>query len=127
MKYYVLFVDGNDRWWMKFLKPGFKHCVLLREYGENLFLYFENLFGDIIVDVVDVPLREIQEETQAIVVEYEVPDTEPAHRSVQEIITCVTTLKKIMGIADIRIQTPYQLYLYLLKNGGKLWADCQSS
>lgn len=121
MKYYILFMEPDvPAWWMAKMKKGFRHCGLLKNLSEGLYIYLENLYDNLHTDLCFMDLNAIQEHTGAIIVEYECerPDVRMNHL---EPITCVTVIKKTLGIADIRIQTPYQLFKHLLRNGGKIW------
>lgn len=122
MKYYVLFMEPDvPAWWMAKLKKGFRHCGLLKEYDEGIYVYLENLYDSLHIDLCMYDLNAIQRDTGAVIVEYEYERTCDVRMNHFEPITCVTVIKKTLGIADIKIQTPYQLFKHLLRNGGKIW------
>lgn len=123
IKYYILFMEPDvPAWWMAKMKKGFRHCGLLKELDKDTYVYLENLYNSLHTDLCFMDLNAIQGHTGAVIVEYEC-ERQDVRMNHLEPITCVTVIKKTLGIPDIRIQTPYQLYKHLLKNGGVVWAD----
>lgn len=128
MTYHIGFFNGigtEKTWYLRPLKDGFKHCFMFQTYDDSkLIIYFENLFAGIDItllagtaeDIIDMLKANIGDFT---LVAIEEPEAPPRRRKyTPELITCVTTLKRIIGINNRNIRTPYQLYKYLLNNGG---------
>ena len=99
----VYFTDSeSDYWCRQFLKPGFTHCFAV--------------VGDIVVNpcfhfVYVGRARGPYEHTERIDIDF----IEPAHVSMSPFrpVTCVEIVKRLLGINDWRVMTPYQLYTRL--------------
>lgn len=112
---WVVFTSKTDLPWLRFLKPGFRHCYALLNDGK-VWISIDPMsnYTDISVhhhlpDDFDLPRW--LERRGAIVV--------PASTSRKQteapwgIISCVESVKRIFGIHKRGIITPYQLYRYL--------------
>lgn len=115
MKYYVVFLNSEaESKVFSYLKEGFQHCEVLSDHGTLV----APLAGGLLVEKVD--LQEAftsYKNSDSIIVEYNTKECKML-RSIFGINTCVGVVKDILGIRNIMIQTPYQLYKYLKKNGG---------
>ena len=92
---YVAFEDTNCLWWLKFLKPGFRHCYVIlvaaeKQDTKKFMTEFAHKGG--------VTLCRVHMEETIF---------KPAPFMV---FTCVEFVKRVLGIRDIAIITPYQLY-----------------
>lgn len=116
MKYYVVFLNSNaESKIFKFLKEGFQHVEVLSEHGTLV----APLSGGLLVEKVNIDEAFTNYKNNgSIILEYEVKGCKIL-RSILGINTCVGVVKDILGIRNIMIQTPYQLYKHILKNGGK--------
>ena len=132
MKFYIIFQPADSpRWWMRFLDKTMQHCWIAKEIpletGDKIYLSLENLYGYASMDLVFVSIGDIADLIHgAVIVEYEV-EIDPDKRDwIPEPVTCVTLLKKVLGIHKVFLQTPRQLYKYLLAKGGNTWEQCSA-
>lgn len=118
MKAWVVFSGQADLWWLRLLKPGFRHCyVLVRDRWQWVSIdplshYMQIQFHTTITQSFDLPawLRGqgmIVVETQIIE-----PPRKPAPWMP---FTCVEAVKRFLGIQKRFIMTPRQLYYHLTK------------
>ena len=125
---YVLFHNPDHTpWWMRFLRNGMRHCSCVKScaIGDiEYFILFENLFNYISVGACFLTIDELidtLDNDRITIVEYKYTIDPTQRQPYYEPISCVTTIKRLLGMADLRVQTPHQLYKKLLKNGGKIW------
>ena len=53
---YVVFADNTSLWWLKLLKPGFRHCyVILRLYKTGRWLELNPLSNQFLAAIYDYP------------------------------------------------------------------------
>lgn len=113
----VFFGNGDNRcWW---LKDGFRHCGVLIKGVFGTCCYVETTWGGFFIhSLCHMPSEEevLQKYMEkgvwsAYVV---MPRTPYKPRFNITILTCVTLVKQVLGIRKWWIQTPYQLYRYLL-------------
>jgi len=125
-KFYVIFSEcETPRWYSWFLDSKYRHAwaakaVYLSD-GTELLIAFENLFGYISLDLTYVRPGDISElcPGTTCIVEYQAY-VDVNKRSFPQPITCITVLKKLLGIHKLLIQTPKQLKEYLLRQGGTI-------
>ncbi|WP_173974922.1 hypothetical protein [Magnetospirillum sp. LM-5] len=114
----VFFGDGTGLWWLKLLRPGFRHC----------FVAVEGAGGWVVVDplsdrtrVAIVPAASADElrrwyarhNYQAVFAEVH----EPNERAMPwRPYSCVEEVKRVLGINAGHILTPWQLYKYMSRN-----------
>lgn len=112
---YVVFMDETSLWWLRFLKKGFRHCYLLVKLDDGMtwleinpmsnqlfievYQFFESV--DFIGDVKKVLSAEICE----VNVENVGLKTAPL-----SFFTCVEMVKRVIGLHNRFVITPYQLY-----------------
>lgn len=109
-KAWVVFCPESEIWWLRFLKPGFKHCFVIVSCGDHwvsvdpLSTYTELrcLENKILPEVLD----ELSKDNIVI-------ETLLNHDAVKPqtvgIFSCVSVVKKILGIQNRWIFTPWQL------------------
>lgn len=118
---YALVVFGGhaDLWWLRLLKPGFRHCfVVLAGSGE--WVVVDPLSHRTCVVLIpfcpEFDLAGWYRENGFMVVQTKVfsPD-----RRVAPIrpYSCVESVKRILGIRAAWVLTPWQLFLYVNKTG----------
>lgn len=119
---YILFKEVEDHpWWMKFLKQDMRHCFCIKTnniLGQEYSIIFENLFNYISIEVSFLPINQLLSELYSegmTVVRYEYDAATLKRKHYYEPISCVTTVKQLLGISDWKVQTPYQLYKKLTK------------
>lgn len=125
---YILFKPvANPPWWMKFLRNGMYHCSCIQScvIGETrYYVLVENCFNYMSINACFLTLEQLldavdSENMTIIRYEYEV---DPLQRMpYYEPISCVTVIKRLIGMSDWKVQTPYQLYKKLIRNGGTIW------
>ena len=120
---YVFFEEASIRlFFMKYLANGFSHCFtyehqLLDKY--DVFVKIESLFycfdTDIFFGSVDELLLDLPKKRIKITL-----NVDPEKRTLDFMpTTCVSVVKKQLGINKPFIITPKQLYSHLIKIGGK--------
>lgn len=112
----IIFSDDTDLWWLKILRRGFRHCAVLIEQNGQWILV-DALAHKTELLVVDVPdgfqLGEWLRDDGCIVCE-----TRLEHHSARfplwpAFATCVESVKRILGVRQAFIFTPWQLYCHL--------------
>jgi hypothetical protein len=113
---WIVFTGHADLWWLKILKPEFRHCYALLNDGQR-WMSVDPLstFTDIqiyhnIKPNFDLP--QWLEEQGYKVIKAKIYDhvKKPAPWM---FLTCVETIKRILGIHKRFIFTPWQLYCFL--------------
>lgn len=116
---YVVFEHDSSLWWLRFLKPGFRHCYLLLPFSNQprqwleinpmsdqifVFLHSNTLNLDYIYHL------QLCHNLQILPVKFV---SAPPKCAPLAPFTCVEFVKRILGIHKWNIITPYQLYKYL--------------
>lgn len=123
MKAYVTFSDTPRYWWTRFIKPGYHHCDLYLFDG-IAWIGIEPRIG---VTTIEAVYRQTEEsflawlKTQGIteVVAAEIaPD--PGRPAPFGFFTCVEMIKRIIGLHDRRVVTPWQLRKALDRHNSKM-------
>lgn len=122
----VVFSDQTDLWWLKFLRRGFRHCFILIRFAD-MWISIDALAHKTEVMRIDIPdfvtLKQWLENQGEIVIKYHITPTKfkPCWPSV---FSCVESVKRIIGIRNLFILTPWQLYKFInlqiekeIKNG----------
>ena len=110
---WVVFSGETDLPWLKFLKPGFRHCFVLMNDGERwisidpLSPYTEVQVYHHLIPSFDLPLWL---ESRG----YKICKT-PINRNHKKaapvmVFTCVEAIKRLLGIHKRFVFTPWQLY-----------------
>ena len=121
-KAYVVFTDNTDLWWLRLLKPGFRHCyLLLSGRGGRCWLELNPFSNQIEVSLCE--FNDSQPE-EILLGSYEncriIPvsiKNAPRKCAPLGFFTCVEFVKRVVGIHNIRVITPYQLYKKLIVVG----------
>lgn len=115
----VVFADATDLWWLRPLRPGFRHCFVALAFPG----------GWVVVDplshrtgVVHFPIYQEFDlagwyrQHGLVVVPVKNISTE---RRIAPFLpySCVECVKRILGIRALRVLTPWGLYRYLNKTG----------
>lgn len=115
-KAWVVFSGQTDMWWLKCLKPGYRHCYVLINDGEHwlsvdpLSCHTEIIVHHIAPDF-DLP-DWLRARNFKVVPATMTPQTSPAPWMVY---SCVEAVKRILGLHKFWIITPWQLYKALVK------------
>ncbi len=117
LRAFVVFTGQADWPWLRWLKPGFRHCFVLLNDGMH-WISVDPLLNHMEVQVHNTPAG------------FDLPGwlRSRGHRVVAAPVsrlrmrpapflpfTCVETAKRILGIHDLRVLTPWQLYRSLTK------------
>ncbi len=127
-KAWVVFSGQADRAWLRFLKPGFRHCFVLLHDGRH-WLSFDPLLNhsEVLVhyhlsDDFDFP-GWLENRGERIV-----PASlcrTRANPAPVTLFTCVEAVKRVLGLHNWFIFTPWQLYRHLIllheKKGELSW------
>ena len=101
-------------WWMRFLKKGFYHCLIALG-GDSFWILIDPLVAQIDMIVLQqADVERFLNKNGYTTVHVSVKNP-VGHRLRIRPYSCVETVKKILGIQDNSLWTPYQLYLFLKK------------
>lgn len=117
---WVVFSGQTDLPWLRVLKPGFRHCYVLMNDGEHwvsidpLSCHTEVTVHHIAPDF-DLPAW-LKKRHLTVV-----PASVNAREQVAPIgvYSCVEAVKRILGLHDFWVMTPYQLYKKLMGRDGQ--------
>lgn len=115
-KAWVVFSGQTDLSWLKILKPGYRHCYILINDGDH-WISMDPLSGHTEIMV------------HHIAPDFDLPNwlrerdfkTVPVHLTPKKIqapcalYSCVEAVKRVIGLHDFWIMTPWQLYKKLAK------------
>ena len=114
---WVVFNDEGSIWWLRWLRPGFRHCFVIINDDDH-WIAIEPLASCLEVSVLPPPP------------DFNLPDwfrgqghhVVPAGlvRQVESIaplafLNCVEVVKRVLGLRMMHIVTPYQLYRHLMR------------
>lgn len=111
---FVAFSKEAD-WFPLRILNKFKHCFLLIDNGKN-WLAFEPLLHRTNIFVLDTPIDiDLPEwlRKQGLDVIPALVNKDPNRNGFFSIMTCVSQIKRVLGIKNIFVQTPNQLYKFL--------------
>ncbi len=113
-KIWIIFSDHTEIWWLKNLRRGFRHCFALMHDGAH-WLLLESLAGYLDCRVLP-PAPDFNMPAwlalQGLTVKC--AETIPRqHLAPLALMTCVETVKRLIGCHRWRIWTPWQLYRWL--------------
>lgn len=113
---YVVFTDESRMWWLKGMKRGFRHCFVLLNDKEH-WLAMEPLAHCTELTVLpsppdfDLPTW-IRGQGHHVV--EAVLDRTSMRMPIVFLYTCVEAVKRVLGLKNFFVWTPYQLYKHLL-------------
>lgn len=110
---------GEPRlWWMKFLKKGFYHCFVVLGNGFEWILIdpLAHFTDTIILKNVDVKGYLSSKGYKLVTATPQIPAYSKPKFAFH---TCVENVKRLLGIKNPYILTPYQLFCFLDKKKGK--------
>lgn len=119
---YVGFGGNRTRWWTKFLKKGFYHCLLILGNGHEWVLIDPVAhYTDLMVIKKTKVLAFFQEKGYRFIrTTPQIPTKVILHLRP---LTCVEVVKRFLGITHPLIWTPFQLYLHLKSQKRKIFLD----
>jgi hypothetical protein len=116
----VVFVDHTACWWLRLLRPGFRHCFVVLGTGP-VWLACEPLKDRIELVVLNLPrefdLARFYHEQGHRVLSGQRPQPGPRRRFTLAPLTCVTVVKRVLAIDAPWVWTPSQLYAHLCDSG----------
>lgn len=129
---WVVFTGQTDLPWLRLLKPGFRHCFVLLNDGEH-WISLDPMLNHTDLQVHNVPAdfdlaRWLRCRGHRVVRANVTRDhLRPAPFMM---FTCVEAVKRVLGLHDWRVLTPWQLYRRLNRidlqskqlNGALSWA-----
>lgn len=114
-KAWVVFSGESELFWLRWLKPGFRHCFLLLNDGQ-CWVSYDPMAHKTEILVHHMPaffnLPDWLEKRGHLVVEASLEDA-PQRSAPIAFFSCVEAIKRALGIHKILIFTPWQLYRYL--------------
>jgi hypothetical protein len=115
-KAFVVFVGQADSVWLRWLRPGFRHCFVLLHDGER-WISIDPLLTHMDVQVHSVPpdfdMDAWLEDRGHTVIQAELCRSHE-HPAPFMVFTCVEAVKRVLGLHDWRVVTPWQLYRRLV-------------
>ncbi|MGB1361053.1 MAG: hypothetical protein ACPG8V_02950 [Alphaproteobacteria bacterium] len=109
----VMFCDSSSRWFLKFLKPKYRHCFVAIKSSSDWIVY-EPLLNrteiTIIRDSKAFEVRKCFESMGCTVVACNINRKEIKPLSMLMPFTCVRAVGRVLGANLQYIFTPYQLY-----------------
>ncbi|MCC6598520.1 MAG: hypothetical protein IT559_07005 [Alphaproteobacteria bacterium] len=116
LKAWVVFSGHADMWWLRILRPGFRHCALLLHDGLH-WIGVDPLSSMMEITVHNIPpqvnLAQWMREQGHVVVEV---TPQSVHRAAPwGVFSCVEIAKRVLGIHHRFILTPWQLYRHIAK------------
>ncbi|MBL6934032.1 MAG: hypothetical protein ISR48_01330 [Alphaproteobacteria bacterium] len=121
----VVFSGRADLWWLKFLKPGFRHCFLVLRAGGH-WVVMDPLAHRTEIQVPPVDrefdlCRWLEAQGFTVVRTRVSPmDGEGSARPAPWMpFSCVEAIKRVLGIRSRRVVTPWSLYCYLTARVGE--------
>lgn len=120
-KAYVVFSGKTELFWVRLLKRGFKHCYILINDGDH-WISLDPLASHTELTVHALPaefdLPEWIRGQGQIVMQARIRERSTA--APLGLVSCVEVIKRMLGIHNILIVTPWQLYLHLLSQKGDI-------
>jgi hypothetical protein len=113
---YVVFMDAPQKPYLKALKQGFRHCAYVVKHKDDWVIYDPlSNYTDLMISS-DPTLITRFETAGFVCVPIKSRNRKLSRFVLPEFLTCVTQIKRILGIQNILIQTPHQLYIFLTKD-----------
>lgn len=117
---YVVFADNTDLWWLRLLKPGFRHCyVILKICNTGRWVELNPLSNQFIASVYeyspefDFP-QYLRNRLHLTVCPVKIAEA-PLKCAPLSFFTCVEFVKRVIGVHDCFIHTPWQLFQKISK------------
>jgi hypothetical protein len=112
----VVFVDQTECSFLRFLKPGFRHCFVALQ-NRDRWIICDSLKNYIELFSIDTPssfnLGKFYCKSGHRVIQGFLDDTLKSDIVIPEIFTCVAVAKRIIGVRSSWTVTPWQLYRLL--------------
>ena len=119
-KAWVGFAPEAEIWWLRILKKGYRHCFVCIKNNDH-WTIIDPLSHSIDVETIEVKkiknLPRYLTDQGYIVMPFGDIDPHKKGGRILGYLSCVTIVKKILGLHSPFIFTPYQLAKYLHKKG----------
>ena len=116
----VVFAGRSGVWWLRWLRPGFRHCFAAVDDGAT-WLTVDPLLHRLEIRASGLPsgfdLAGEYRRADLIVLDVLPPEV-PLRCAPLGLFTCVETVKRLLGIRARWVWTPWQLYRFLSATGG---------
>lgn len=109
---WVVFTGEAPLWWLRWLRPGFRHCFVLLDDGVRWIL-IDPLASHTDVRVLDGPVPGGPPgwyRRRGLTVVRAVVRRDRGRLAPPAPFTCVEAVKRVIGLADPTVLTPWQLY-----------------
>lgn len=117
----AVFSGGTGVAWLRWLRPGFRHCFVAVDDGTT-WLTVDPLLHRLEVRATGLSSRfdlAAEYRRRGLTVIECTPLPVPLRRAPLGLFTCVETAKRLLGIRVRRIVTPWQLHCWLLRRTGR--------
>ncbi len=113
--FYIGFSGKTDLFFLKILKSGFRHCFLFCGDAYQTFV-LDPLSNSIDISFIPLGVEVVRDifENDGMIVLKVLKKTSKLKISVG-IFTCVEMVKRVLGISNILVFTPFRLYKFLQK------------
>jgi hypothetical protein len=117
----VVFTDQCDVWWLRGLRPGFRHCFAVVRDPAGEWVACDWLKGQLVFRVYgpqdpDMLVDRLLRRGHRVA---EVPDRGARGRAVLRAMSCVEVAKQAVGLDGWRPLTPYGLWCHLGRIGAR--------
>ena len=116
----VFFTNESPKWWVQYLKVGFRHCFVALRSGNDWIIYDPLLKSTtfcVIPNYTASMLKEHFKQLGCLNIEVDVRNT--TNNRMYLATTCVTRVALAIGIPSKPWWTPYKLYKEIIKMKGK--------
>jgi len=114
----VVFSNNTEFWWLKGLRPGFRHCFMVLDMGGQWVVY-DPLSHQTKITLLPanrtIDLKAWYEERGCIAIAC-TTRAAPLKMAPFFLFTCVEAVKRVLGLHERAILTPWQLYKRLIKD-----------
>ena len=111
---YVVFEDNTSLWWLRFLKRGFRHCKMYIKITQTAYLEINPMSNQMFIF-----LHIFEKRSEFLRVIHKSDYIRIKIRGAKlkcaplGAFTCVEVVKRVLGIHNFFVFTPYQLYKFL--------------
>lgn len=111
---FILFTGKTELPWLRWLRPGFRHCFALVA-RDRQWLLIDPLAGHLQIETLSVPSHVnvpdwYRDQGFAVI---ETIARKPGRQAPPALFTCVEAMKRLVGLHAPLILTPHQLYRHL--------------
>jgi len=114
----VVFSGETEFWWLKVLRPGFRHCFMVLEM-DGQWVVYDPLSHQTKIALLpanrQIDLKAWYEDRGCTAIAC-ATSAAPLKMAPFFLFTCVEAVKRVLGLHDRGIFTPWQLYKRLIKD-----------